>query len=128
MKQAAYLFAGQIVVALLFAACFPVEDQPRQNRYGVTGDANTAYDPAAAGASPTPATPGFGEPTPDPNAVLAATPTPTPEQRLYGIPVPGKPGFIMSPHAPYQGQIDARGFPPGTDIRDPYSGKIIYVP
>jgi hypothetical protein len=126
MKRAAILFSAQIVITLVFAACIPEDEQPRQNRYGVAGDAYTAYDPNALTPSPTPSV----DSTPVPEAVVAATPTPTPtpEQRLYGIPVPGKPGFIMSPHAPYQGQIDARGFPPGTDIKDPYSGKIIYVP
>ena len=45
--------------------------------------------------------------------------------------VPGKPGFVTSPypffHSPL-GYIDVRGFPPGTRIKDPYSGRIIIVP
>jgi hypothetical protein len=43
-------------------------------------------------------------------------------------PVPGKPGFIFSPYAPSKGYIDVRGFPPGTEIKDPYSGKSFLVP
>ena len=46
----------------------------------------------------------------------------------YAKPVPGKPGFVTSPFAPYQGYIDVRGFPPGTEVKDPYSGKTFLVP
>lgn len=45
------------------------------------------------------------------------------------IPEPGKPGFFRSPFAPDQGLIDARGMPPGTEVRDPYTqGKIFRLP
>jgi hypothetical protein len=47
---------------------------------------------------------------------------------LDGIPVREKPGFVMSPYAPDKGYIDVRGFPVGTDVRDPYTGKIMKVP
>ena len=46
----------------------------------------------------------------------------------YGIPVPGKKGFVTSPYAPDSGYIDVRGFQPGTPVKDPYSGKIILTP
>jgi hypothetical protein len=46
----------------------------------------------------------------------------------YGIPVPGKNGFVTSPYAPDSGYIDVRGFQPGTPVKDPYSGKIILAP
>ena len=39
----------------------------------------------------------------------------------------GKPGFVTSPHGG-SGYIDARGFPPGTEVKDPYSGKTFLVP
>jgi hypothetical protein len=45
----------------------------------------------------------------------------------YGKAVPGKPGFVTSPHGG-SGYIDARGFPPGTEVKDPYSGKTFLVP
>ena len=43
-------------------------------------------------------------------------------------PVPGKPGFVTSPHSPAAGYVDVRGFPPGSEVKDPYSGKIFLVP
>ncbi|MEP6604089.1 MAG: hypothetical protein ABJB69_09095 [Spartobacteria bacterium] len=46
----------------------------------------------------------------------------------YGTPVPGKQGFVTSPFAPDGGFIDVRGFPPGTEVKDPYSGKIFLTP
>jgi hypothetical protein len=96
---------------------------------------------AQTGVSPTP-TP--GEPTPAPSATPeaeaspspspeAATPAPSPTPSTtgtipYGIPVPGKPGFVTSPYAPGSGYIDVRGFPPNSEAKDPYSGKIFRVP
>ena len=69
------------------------------------------------------------KPTPDETKV-----NPIPEQPKtvgevpYGKNVPGKPGFVTSPFSPYSGYIDVRGFPPGTEVKDPYSGKTFLVP
>jgi hypothetical protein len=46
----------------------------------------------------------------------------------YGSPVPGKQGLVTSPFAPESGYIDVRSFPPGTEVKDPYSGKIFLTP
>lgn len=81
-------------------------------------------------------------PTPAPTPDAQPTPTPTPHVEVkvppkertqkgdvpYATPVPGKPGFVTSPFAPYSGYVDVRGFPPGTEVKCPYSGKIFLVP
>jgi len=45
-----------------------------------------------------------------------------------GIPVPNKPGFLRSPYGGNQALIDARGFPRGTLVKDPYTGRIFVTP
>ena len=60
---------------------------------------------------------------------VTTAPPPTPAGNYeYGKQVPGKPGFVTSPHSPYSGYVDVRGFPPGTEVKDPYTGKIFLVP
>lgn len=46
----------------------------------------------------------------------------------YAIPVPNKPGFVTSPYAPKQGLVDVREFPSGTEVIDPYTGKVFLTP
>ena len=46
----------------------------------------------------------------------------------YGTPVAGKPGFVTSPFAPDAGYVQVHGFPPGTPVEDPYTGKIFLTP
>jgi hypothetical protein len=46
----------------------------------------------------------------------------------YGAPVPGKPGLVTSPFAPDSGYLEVTGFPPGTAVEDPYTGKIFLTP
>jgi outer membrane biosynthesis protein TonB len=46
----------------------------------------------------------------------------------YAIPVPNKPGFVTSPYSPKAGYVDVRGFASGTEVKDPYSGKVFLTP
>jgi hypothetical protein len=46
----------------------------------------------------------------------------------YAIPVPNKPGFVTSPYAPKEGLVDVRGFSSGTEVIDPYTGKVFLTP
>src|SRR5438552_999591 len=46
----------------------------------------------------------------------------------YGIPVPNRPGLVTSPYSPKSGYVDVRGFPSGTEVKDPYTGKIFLTP
>ena len=42
--------------------------------------------------------------------------------------VPGKPGYVFSPYDPNGGYVDVNGFPSGSKVKDPYSGKVFLVP
>ncbi|PYL61826.1 MAG: hypothetical protein DMF24_05940 [Verrucomicrobia bacterium] len=46
----------------------------------------------------------------------------------YGARVPGKEWLVTSPFAPDSGYVDVTGFPPGTPVADPYTGKIFLTP
>ena len=71
------------------------------------------------------------QPLPSPELPPASTSSrkqPADSNYPYAVPVSGKPGFVASPYAPDAGTVDVRGFNPGTEVKDPYSGKIFLVP
>jgi len=59
---------------------------------------------------------------------VAATPPPAASELPYGVPVPGKKGFVYSPYDKSAGFVDVRDIGPGTKVRCPYTGKIFRVP
>ena len=83
----------------------------------------------AKGASPTPGPTGSPLNTNNVRAATAAPPSKVGKRDSpYAIPVPDKPGLVTSPFAPGEGYVDVSKFPPGTEVQDPFSGKIFRTP
>jgi hypothetical protein len=88
---------------------YPPEQQPFNPNGPVQSD-NTVREEAPAGPAPT------------------AAPTKIAKGDFpYGIPVPGKKNLVESPFSPGK-YVDVEGFAPGTEVKDPYTGKIFLVP
>jgi hypothetical protein len=131
-----FSFSLALLAAFLLASCSEEPPPPtthhRPARYPSTQTAE--YPPQQQPFNPN----GPVQPTNAPPAeVPASSPPPTAAAPTktkvakgdypYGIPVPGKPHLVESPYSPGK-YIDVEGFPPGTEVKDPYTDKIFLVP
>ncbi len=141
MKISSLILPAALALMLLAACEDESRPRTRQNTAAQTGSNNYGYQQSTPGTATEFVTDPAPTPTPVPTSatdIVSAAPTPTPAPAVgataepqsikYGTPVAGKPGFVTSPHAPYAGYVDVRGFPPNTEVKDPYSGKIFLVP
>ena len=119
-----------LFMAFLISACTEDQPPPRERRAArYPAPETTAENPPTQ----QPFNPNAPPENADTSAQAPAT-TPPPATKAtkgdypYGTPVPGKPGFVKSPYAADQGLVDVRGFPPGTEVKDPFTNKIFLVP
>jgi hypothetical protein len=121
-----------LLTAFFVASCS--EEPPPQR----AGRRAANYPPSRTEEYPPPQQPfnpnGPVQSTGTPQAEAAASPPPPAAPTRvakgdypYGIPVPGKPHLVESPYSPGK-YVDVEGFPPGTEVKDPYTDKIFLVP
>jgi hypothetical protein len=149
MIRPAIIFVFAATIILLSACESDQEQRPhsRPHQFGYGSETQTVVGPGASDdrtpSAPEEATPDNGGPiappppppptSPEPNPGPAASGTTSASGTVkhdypYAQPVAGKPGFVTSPYAPYSGYVDVRGFPPGTEVKDPYTQKVFLVP
>ena len=145
MIRPALIFFSAVTIVFL-AACESDQDQRTRpgdhHHFGYNPDTQTQVAPGPDNGTPPATAPDNTAPDTGPIAPPPPPPPPTSPETTgtngapgvakkdypYAQPVPGKPGFVTSPYAPYSGYVDVRGFPPGTEVKDPYTQKVFLVP
>lgn len=119
-------------LGLAFTACeTTTSEEETEDRYGygATGEVKPKPTPTP---TPKPRVSAVEEENvSSPTVEVDPTPTPVPapvaQDYPTAAPVDGKPGFVKSPFGG-AGIVDVRGYPPGTEVKDPYTGKVFLVP
>lgn len=130
MKYSLLLF---LLATFVLSSCetdAPPPSRSRQTTTRTTTDTRTQqYPPQQQPFNPNgPAQPENAAPDGTTTAPVPATPTKVAKGDFpYGIPVPNKPHLVESPFSPGK-YVDVEGFAPGTEVKDPYTGKIFLVP
>lgn len=121
---------------VLVTACTDYEEPPQGVRHPVSRYPAQGQQPATAQPQQqqpfNPNAPAQDGSAPPEQTSTAPSPPPAPGKVAkgdfpYGKPVPGKPHLVESPYSPGK-YIDVEGFAPGTEVKDPYTGKIFLVP
>ncbi|MEP6936959.1 MAG: hypothetical protein ABI871_02715 [Chthoniobacterales bacterium] len=126
--------------ALFSSSCTDFDEPPVRSRRSASTYSNAPREPQQYPPEQQPFTPG-ATPPPGPATedsfreepgTSTQAPVAAPEKIVkgdypYGVPVPGKPGFVKSPFSPDK-LTDVRGIPPGTPVKDPYTEKVFLVP
>jgi hypothetical protein len=124
-----YLLPLASLAALFISSCADQEPPPRTQSRVAKYPANPQqqqYPPQQQPFNP-------NGPAQTENAQEAGPPPPAAPTKVakgdfpYGIPVPNKPHLVESPFSPGK-YVDVEGFAPGTEVKDPYTGKIFLVP
>ena len=129
-------FSLALLAAFAFTSC-EIDQPPPQRRhpaprYPSAQQQQQQYPPQPQpfpqeGVPPAPSTPPTDVAVEPQTAPAPVAPTTAKGDYPYGVPVPGKPGFVRSPFSPDK-MTDVRGYAPGTEVKDPYTGKIFLVP
>jgi hypothetical protein len=120
-----------LLAAVIIPACTDYEEPPQRVRHPVARYPAEGREPYPA--TQQPFNPNAPPPENPPREETSPTPPPANTGKVargdfpYGIPVPGKPHLVESPFSPGK-YIDVEGFSPGTEVKDPYTGKIFLVP
>jgi hypothetical protein len=128
-----------LLTALFLTSCEEVDQPPSRVRhqtakYPATTQQQQQYPPQQQPFNPN-APPPVSSPSTETTTTTTSTapaPPAAPTKAAkgdhpYGIPVPGKPHVVESPFSPGK-YVDVEGFPPGTEVKDPYTGKVFLVP